>query len=159
MLDELNDRAMEMAKGATNINEVEERVLSTNRLSDVDLAPGKRTNGELARSILDLNNQLRRLTIQTKVVAQDNLSSPILNERLPGELGESFAAMVESLRSLADRAQQIARGDLTMYSDGDGELSTAFNMMVSELRMVVDQITQTAVRISTSAIARAPSLG
>jgi methyl-accepting chemotaxis protein len=151
LLDELNDRAKEMAKGATNINEVEERVLSTNRLSDVDLEPSKRTNGELARSILELNNQLRRLTIQTKVVAQDNLSSPILNERLPGELGESFGAMVESLRSLADRAQQIARGDLTMYSEGDGELSTAFNMMVSELRMVVDQITQTAVRISTSA--------
>ena len=151
LLDELNTRAQEMAKGATGVHEVEERVLSTNRLSDVDLAPSKRSHGELASSILELNNQLRRLTIQTKVVAQDNLNSPLLNERLPGDLGESFGAMVESLRGLADRAQQIARGDLTTYSEGDGELSTAFNTMVSELRQVVEQITQTAVRISTSA--------
>ena len=151
LLDELNARAQKMASGDTGAREVEERVLATNRLADADSDEDRRAHGELAKNIITLNNQLRRLTIQARVVASDNLSSPLLNERLPGDLGESFAAMVDNLRGLAERAQAIAHGDLTHFSEGEGDLNTAFNIMVQELRGVVEQITQTAVRISTSA--------
>lgn len=149
-MNQLCERADALARGQIELGELEDRALATRRLAEVDL-PRPQDGGELEDRFVALNNQLRRLTVQARVVASDELESPILNERLPGELGDAFGVMVENLRELAERARLIARGDLTSYSEADGDLNTSFNTMVSGLREVVEQITQTAVRISTSA--------
>lgn len=151
-LSAMEERARELAAGRIGVLEVEEQVLRSERLSDADV-DAKPNAGDLERSFIALTNQLRRLTIQARVVGRDRLDSPLLDERerVPGELGDAFGLMVRNLRAINERAKDIARGDLTSHVEGDGELTTAFNHMVEGLKGLVEEITQTALHISTAA--------
>ncbi len=149
-LNALSERAKELADGKIGVLEVEEQVMRSERLADADQRVSGR-DGDLERSFVEMTNQLRRLTIQARMISNDQLDSPLLNERVPGELGEAFGSMVKNLRTIADRAKDIADGDLTSTVEGDGELTTAFNQMVTGLRELVERITQTAIHISTAA--------
>ena len=146
----MQSRAGELARGELELGELEPSKMATLRLSDLDESLDG-IDHELERSFVELNNQMRRLAVQANMIAADKLESPLLDESLPGELGVAFAEMVENLRGLSTRAQNIARGDLSTYTDESGDLHNAFNTMVQSLREIIDQITQTAVRISTSA--------
>lgn len=149
-LNSLSDQAEDLAAGKVGVLEVENRVLETERLSEADLEVRSK-HGDLERSFISLKNQLRRMTIQARVISKDRLDSPLLDEQIPGELGDAFGLMVRNLRTIADRAKEIARGDLTSNVEGDGELTTAFNQMVDGLKELVQEITQTALHISTAA--------
>ena len=149
-MESASKRAARLSAGTIAVSEVESKVMAHKRLDAADMSI-ERSTGALDASIIELHNQLRRLTIQARVVAADELDSPLLDERLPGELGEAFATMVKNLRDLSERAKGIAKGDLTHFSEQDGDLNSSFNAMVRSLREVVEQITQTAMRISTSA--------
>lgn len=146
----MQSRAGELARGELELGELEPSKMATLRLRDLDESLDGIDHG-LERSFVELNNQMRRLAVQANMIAADKLESPLLDESLPGELGIAFAEMVENLRGLSARAQNIARGDLSTYTDESGDLHNAFNTMVQSLREIIDQITQTAVRISTSA--------
>jgi methyl-accepting chemotaxis protein len=149
-LNSLSEQAEDLADGKVGVLEVEDRVLETERLSEADLEVRSK-HGDLERSFISLKNQLRRMTIQARVISKDRLDSPLLDEQIPGELGDAFGLMVRNLRTIADRAKEIARGDLTSNVEGDGELTTAFNQMVNGLKELVQEITQTALHISTAA--------
>jgi methyl-accepting chemotaxis protein len=149
-LNALSERARQLADGKIDVLEVEEKVLRTERLADADQRSSGR-DGDLERSFTAVTNQLRRLTIQARMISKDQLGSPLLDEKIPGELGEAFGLMVKKLRTITDRAKDIADGDLTSTVEGDGELATAFNQMVRGIRGLVEQITQTAIHISTAA--------
>ncbi|MFW5966916.1 MAG: methyl-accepting chemotaxis protein [Persicimonas sp.] len=149
-LNELADKAHDLAEGRIGILEVEDKVMTTRRLSDADVKISQ-DDGDLERSFGALTNQLRRLTIQARMISKDELDSPLLDERVPGELGEAFGLMVENLRDIAARAKEIADGDLTTTVEGEGELTDAFNQMVAGLKGLVEEITQTAIHISTAA--------
>ncbi|MFU8807006.1 MAG: methyl-accepting chemotaxis protein, partial [Bradymonadaceae bacterium] len=142
-------QAEELASGHIGVVDVEERVLKSERLFDADIQV-RPNQGELERNFVSLANQMRRLTIQARIIAKNNLHSPLLDERIPGELGESFALMVRNLRTIAERATDIAEGNLTSQVQGDGDLNTAFNKMVIGLSELVERITETALHISTS---------
>jgi methyl-accepting chemotaxis protein len=148
-LNALSDRAKDLAEGRIGVLEVEEKVMKSERLADADQKVSAR-EGDLERSFVGMTNQLRRLTIQARMISKDQLNSPLLDEKVPGELGEAFGLMVANLRTIADRAKDIADGDLTSTVEGDGELTTAFNQMVTGLRGLVEQITGTAIHISTA---------
>ncbi len=148
-LNEIAGVAREVTAGRLGVVDVEEKVMKSGRLSDAEILPDP-TDGELERTFLSLANQMRRLTIQARIIAQDNLHSPLLDERVPGELGESFALMVRNLRTIADRAQDIAAGDLTSDVEGDGDLTSAFNQMVTSLNGLMQRIVETALQISTA---------
>jgi methyl-accepting chemotaxis protein len=148
-LNEIAGIAREMTAGHLGVVDVEERVLKSGRLYDADVAP-KATDGDLERTFISLANQMRRLTIQARVISQDNLHSPLLDERVPGELGDSFAQMVRNLRTIADRAKHIAAGDLTSDVEGNGDLTSAFNQMVTSLNRLMQRIVETALQISTA---------
>ncbi|RVU43078.1 methyl-accepting chemotaxis protein [Lujinxingia sediminis] len=154
MLDELNAisrHADELAAGRIGIIEHEAMLLRSGKLSDVDL-PLPRGAGKLGRSFHSLTNQMRRLTVQARVISRDQLTSPLLDERVPGELGEAFGAMVKNLRQLSERARQIADGDLTTTTaESEGDLSSAFNQMVLSLNELVREIVSTALNVSTAA--------
>ncbi|QDG50999.1 HAMP domain-containing protein [Persicimonas caeni] len=149
-LNALSERAKQLADGKIGVLEVEDKVMRSERLSDADLAISGR-DGDLERSFALMTNQLRRLTIQARMISKDRLDSPLLDEKVPGELGSAFGLMVKKLRTIAERAKDIADGDLTSTVDGDGELTSAFNQMVTGLRELVERITQTAIHISTAA--------
>lgn len=149
-LNALADQARKLADGRIDVLEVEEKVLRTERLGDADLQThGK--HGDLEASFIGMTNQLRRLTIQARMISKDKLDSPLLDQSVPGELGEAFGLMVRNLRTFADRAKQIADGDLTTRVEGDGELTGAFNQMVDGIKGLVEEITQTSIHISTAA--------
>lgn len=149
-LNALSERAKQLADGKIGVLEVEEQVMRSERLADADQHVSAR-DGDLERSFALMTNQLRRLTIQARMISKDRLDSPLLDEKIPGELGEAFGLMVKNLRTIAERAKDIADGDLTSTVDGDGELNSAFNQMVTGLRELVERITQTAIHISTAA--------
>ncbi|RAL20609.1 hypothetical protein DL240_16390 [Lujinxingia litoralis] len=154
MLEQLNSlsrQADELAAGRIGVIELESQILRSGRLADADL-PTQRGSGKLGESFTSLSNQMRRLTIQARVISQDNLHSPLLDERIPGELGDAFWAMVKNLRQLADRAHHIAEGDLTSSTaEGQGDLNSAFNQMVNSLNELVRDIVSTALHVSTAA--------
>ena len=155
---QLNERMMtvrdlthQIKQGELKSDNLKTAHLQLKRLTDSDLPIPREASG-LHEDMLELQNALRRLTLQTHLIASDRLDSPLLDETIPGELGDAFASMVENLRVLGHRAQQIASGDLRSFEqDHQGSLHSSFNAMVEGLRGVVSQITQTAVRISTSA--------
>ena len=140
----------DLKRGELQTQELTARHLEVKRLTESDLPIPREVSG-LHEDLLELQNALRRLTLQTHLVASDRLESALLDEVVPGELGDAYAAMVETLRALGKRAQRIAAGDLSLSERNEGSLHEAFDAMVSGLRDVVSQLTQTAVRISTSA--------
>ena len=148
--EESHRRARDLAAGRIKIADVEERVMRTGALSDAD--ESTKTGGRpLEDTMIELSNQMRRLTIQARVISKDHLSSPLLDERVPGELGDAFALMVRNLRALTARAKQIADGDLTTRVEGDGDLTSAFNKVVERFDALSVDITQTGLHISSSA--------
>jgi methyl-accepting chemotaxis protein len=144
-----SDEADELADGYIGVRHLEEKVMETGRLSEVDFQIDAH-QGDLNRSFTALTNQLRRLTIQARIISNDQLYNEALDERLPGELGEAFGAMFENLRMVATRARAIASGDLTSYVDGEGDLHGAFNDMVTGLTELVHRIMQSALGVSSS---------
>ncbi len=138
-----------LAAGRFGMDEVEARVLRAGRLSagDVQASPGA---SEVERSLVLVTNRLRRLTIQSRIMARDELKNRLLDETIPGDLGESFGVMIENYRQISERAGQIADGDLSSNVEGDGELNKAFNQMVEGLRVLVRQIIEMALDISSS---------
>lgn len=148
-LNRISDEAEQLARGNIGIVDVEQKVMESGRLRDAEIAP-KRSDGDLERSFTRLTNQMRRLTIQARVIARDDLNSTLLDDQVPGDLGDAFALMVRNLRTIAERAKDIAEGDMTTYVDGDGDLTTAFNQMVTSLNDLVRRIVQTALHISSA---------
>ncbi len=145
----LSEEATELANGYIGVRALQDRVLETGQLSAVDL-PTSASQGDSNRSFAELTNQLRRLTVKAHIIANDQLFNPALDEQLPGELGEAFGMMVSNLRTLAERAEQIAGGDLTSSVEGDGDLTGAFNTMVTGLRELVEEITRSALQVASS---------
>lgn len=140
----------ELGQGELKVSLLEPKVISSQRIADADLST-RNTHNDLELNALVLGNQLRRFTLQLKTLSRDQLYSPLLDERIPGEMGDSLWALLIYLRELSNRATQIARGDLTGLEDGDGDLKGAFNLTVSSLRTIIDEIMQTTLHITTSA--------
>ncbi len=144
-------RAEELASGHIDVVKVEGAVLRSEKLSAADEKIPKNA-GPLEASFIHMTNQMRRLSIQARIIARDDLSNPLLDEQVPGEVGDAFEQMVKNLRQLNHRAELIAKGDLVSQLDlGEGgELSESFNQMTDRLIGLVNQITKTALHISAS---------
>lgn len=148
--EESHARARDLAAGRIKIADVEERVLKSGALSDADERI-KARDRPMEETMVELSNQMRRLTIQARVISRDQLSSPLLDERVPGDLGDAFALMVRNLRALTDRARRIADGDLSTRVEGTGDLTTAFNKLVERFELLSEEIMRTGLHISSSA--------
>lgn len=138
-----------LASGTVDAAKAEERVLKSRALSDADVVK----NGErgLDASVIDVSNHMRRLAIQARLVARDELDDPMLDERVPGDLGEAFGLMVRNLRNLSSRANDLAEGKLESIPDAHGNLAEALNRIVERYQGVSDEVVQTAAHISASA--------
>jgi len=65
-------------------------------------------------------------------------------------LAESFNLMQSWLRELADKAQQVAHGDLQVDIDAVGELADAFRSMLESLRTLVRHIGRTSLQLNSA---------
>ena len=106
---------------------------------------------EAAGMLVGVSRALKAGGSQARIVARDQLHSPLLDERVPGELGDAFALMVRNLRGLTDRAKQIADGRMTQRLEGEGDLTNAFNLMIERHEVLSKEVVQTALHISSSA--------
>lgn len=143
------EEADELARGMIGIQTLADRVLDSGDLSAVDFQV-RGAEGGLNHSFTMLTNQLRRVAVMSHIIANDNLQNPALDDELPGELGETYGAMVQHLRQIASNARQVSCGDLTVELEGGGDLGSSFNEMVYGLRELVEEIVQSALQISSA---------
>lgn len=143
------EEASELSRGLIGIQSLADRVLDSGDLSAVDFEL-RGAEGGLNHSFTRLTNQLRRVAVMSHIIAKDNLQNPALDDELPGELGETYGAMVAHLRSIAEQAREVSQGDLTVRIEGEGDLTNAFNEMVQGLRELVGEIVQSALQISSA---------
>lgn len=145
----IQERADELASGQLDVLKIETGVLRSGRLSDADVS--SKSADPVEAKLIDAQNQMRRLTIQSRLVASGQLSSDLLDESIEGELGVAFAEIVKHLRSLARRARLLADGNLVKTDDeGQGELNAAVRDIGIRSRDLVHRITDTALHISAA---------
>jgi methyl-accepting chemotaxis protein len=141
-------RIADLASGKLGAADAESDVRRSGGLAAADV--DSTGSGELNRELDKLASQMRKLSVQARVISRDEIDSAILDERLPGELGGALSHLVRHLREFQKRATAISRGDLTQRLDGDGQLTTTFNQLVESVTALIDEITQTSLHISSS---------
>jgi methyl-accepting chemotaxis protein len=68
-----------------------------------------------------------------------------------GVMSRSFNQMLRSLKGMAASADRIARGDLTVKLETQGQVAEAFNRMVAGQRQIVAQLAETAHSLAAAA--------
>lgn len=142
-LDALVQRSKKIAEGDIGAAEVEEKM---NRGMDlVSAAHIVKEKSDITDSFDVMQAELRKLAIQAKKIAMDDLNNPVLDLKISGELGGAFEQMTANLKETADIAQRIADHDLTVVvkvrSDKD-VLANAFAKMTVNLKELIATINQ-----------------
>jgi methyl-accepting chemotaxis protein len=84
-------------------------------------------------------------------VSQD-LALPKSNDEL-GHMAQTFVEMAQRLKELQTHAARVAKGDLTVEQEGDGELFVSFRTMVSNLRELARRINDSSESVASAAAA------
>ncbi len=138
-----------LATGRLDIRKAEPAVLRSGRIEDVDLAEVGE-GSTLEKRLGDANNQLRRLTLQIRLLAQGQLSSPLLKAELTGDPGEAITELKGQLVEIQKHAKAVAQGSTNEELEGDGELVDSIRNLSDRLRFLVAEFSHTAVHISSS---------
>lgn len=117
--------------------------------------------GEIARLARALNATIDTFTtvdVQARAIAAGRISDPVLEERVPGELGESLSLMTDNLRHFAALARAVSEGDLTAEGgpvrEGD-ELASIARTMTLNLRAIAENVRSVIQQVSDGAEALA----
>jgi methyl-accepting chemotaxis protein len=138
-----------LATGKLDIRKAEPAVLRSGRIEDVDLADFG-DGSTLEKRLGDANNQLRRLTLQIRLLAQGQLSSPLLKAKLAGDPGEAIAELRGQLVEIQQHVKAVANGNKDETLEGSGELVDSIRNLSDRLRFLVAEFSHTAVHISSS---------
>ncbi|MCP4214040.1 MAG: PAS domain-containing protein [bacterium] len=145
----------EIAKGKLEVPLVKEKIAAG---MDLEAASRKTTEDILgSKTMADVNDpisfalyeaflsmgiNLRKIAVQADAIAKDDLSNPLLDIKIEGELGQTFSTMIETLRHRSHQAHTIALGDLkneALDIIGKGDLSSSFALMIENLRKLSAQ--------------------
>ena len=114
--------------------------------------------GAVAASFDATLDTLSTVSGQADAIAGGRLSAPVLDDAIPGALGESFAGMVSYLREIRTVAADLSEGDLAgdvaVRSDED-ELGRSLQAMTQNLRATVDDVRSVAEYVGTGTMALA----
>ena len=103
--------------------------------------------GEVAASFDATIDTLRTVSGQADAISGGRLSAPVLDDPIPGTLGDSFTGMVAYLREIRTVAADLSRGDLagdvSVRSEED-ELGRSLQAMTQNLRATVDDVRSVA---------------
>jgi methyl-accepting chemotaxis protein len=142
-LDQLLNRATFIAMGQIGANEAEEKMKRGATLESAAKIESSEEN--LAGSFDVMQGELRKLTIQARKIAADELDSPVLDVQIAGELGDAFREMTINLKEIAAVARRIADQDLTtqvVIRSDTSVLGKAFAMMSYTLKSLIKTITE-----------------
>ena len=95
---------------------------------------------------------IQALNLSATRIAQGELSGelPVRSDDEIGRLADTFRTMQHHLQEVAQRAMDIARGNIGGYMEGDGELGQAVDSMVQTLRGLVDQLRTASKQIQSA---------
>jgi methyl-accepting chemotaxis protein len=167
----------------TTIRRLEDRVSA---LSDGDLSASvPDTNrrdevGQLERAVADIHQYLDTITDQANALAEQEFDDPVLDEPVPGRVGEALgtmqtdleAALTESeaarreAQELADSLERqatelervveaVSNGDLTQRADesqaaATTEITTAFNRLLDEIEATFREVDSLTATVDSS---------
>lgn len=143
MLKELGDlvkRAELIADGFIGADEVEKKVAEGRNLNDA-AALGTGARGDLANAFDRMQTQLRKLAVQARRIAADELYSPALDLKIEGELGTAFSQMTGTLRALANVAVNLSDGNVSAKINnigGKGVLAESFDKLIHSMNEMVN---------------------
>lgn len=153
-LNGLVEQAEKIADGSIGADEIEKRMASGMSLSE---AIGKvYASGDLEKAFARMQNELRKLTIQARRIADDDLHSEVLKLKIPGELGSAFSSMTANLTELAVVAEKIADGNLGVTCNarsGNSVLGNAFVRMILNLKELIARINKEVEQVNSVASA------
>jgi methyl-accepting chemotaxis protein len=104
--------------------------------------------------VLPVARRIRRMTdVALRIAAGDVSQSEVAagSSDEVGRMAEAFNRMLRSLRELAGGADRVARGDLTVRLEMEGQVAKSFNGMVEGQQGVVKQIASTASSLAGAA--------
>ncbi len=129
--DEIGDLSTATACIALEMNNVFEQ-LRAMAAGDLD----RELHGEsaLLQAFQESRNAMREL--ERRMIALSR-GEAVEGGRIPGDLGEAFARLQESLQGIAAQAQTIAAGDLRRDVDVPGTLGASIQRMTGNLRVMV----------------------
>jgi len=152
----------EVSKGIVHADAVEKRLAQGMELAAA-VAEEADANGAAAlkdKVSVDLNAvfrallaELRKLTIQARIISKGDLYNPILKESVMGELGEAFSIMNTTLFHLAKSLERQASGDLSVevaFTNEKDILNATFLMMTKNLRTLIQSISASATIVTDS---------
>jgi methyl-accepting chemotaxis protein len=107
----------------------------------------------LARDVADPLDDITRTVIQvTEVGKLDEIAAiPVIQNDEVGILASRFNDLLDTLRDLSAAAGALAKGDLEIRLEGEGDVATAFRQMIDSLGQIVRQIHETSVLLAAAA--------
>lgn len=152
-LSDLVKRAALIAAGKIGADALEAKLKAGQNFAKAHVTE-EHAAGDLSAAFSEMQNALSKLTIQARIIADDDLNNPILDVHIPGELGEAFRKMSKNLQDLATVANEIASGNLNVRLKTLSEkdvLGNAFMKMASNLKSLIGDVKNSAKNTHSSA--------
>ena len=107
----------------------------------------------LARAVVEPLDAITRTVVQvTEIGKLDEVDAiPVTENDEVGILASRFNELVDMLRDLSAAARSLAKGNLEVKLDGEGDVATAFRAMIDSLGRIVRQIHETSVLLAAAA--------
>ncbi|HYD40076.1 MAG TPA: methyl-accepting chemotaxis protein, partial [Anaeromyxobacter sp.] len=129
--DEIGDLSTATACIALEMNNVFEQLRA---MAAGDLDRELHGDSALLQAFQESRNAMREL--ERRMIALSR-GETVDGSRIPGDLGEAFARLQESLQGIAEQARTIAAGDLRRDVDVPGTLGASIQRMTGNLRVMV----------------------
>ena len=99
-----------------------------------------------------LEDITRAVTQITEVGKLDEIAAiAVTHNDETGQLGMKFNDLLDTFRDLSAAAGALARGDLEIRLEGEGDVATSFRAMIGSLGQIVRQIHETSVLLAAAA--------
>ena len=125
---------------------------------DVEQIELRRTDelGELASSFNDMSSMLRTVGAQARSIADGDISATVLEEEVPGQFGDAFTTMVESLKTMVDQlkasSNQLAGAaeELTAVSSTMGQSAERTSAQATSVSATGDQVSASVATVAAA---------
>src|SRR6185503_5834495 len=104
---------------------------------------------DVVRPLQDIASTVQQITDIGKL--DEVKAIAVTQDDETGILASRFNDLLDTLRDLSAAAKALARGDLQIRLDGEGDVATAFRSMIESIGRVVRQIHETSVLLAAAA--------
>ncbi|OGS19104.1 MAG: hypothetical protein A2219_01525 [Elusimicrobia bacterium RIFOXYA2_FULL_50_26] len=155
-------RAQDIARGRVDADMVEKRISAGETLEVAAMHDDEKTKGDLEEAFDSMLAELRKLTVQARRIAADDLANPLLDIKIEGELGRAFSLMTSKLRELSRVAERLAEGDAEVKVNATGVLAGSFEKVIqssAEMATHASRVASGDLRISVNIRSPKDALG